>query len=286
MKVEGSKSMSFFKEMLGLGKELGGILSDGRKEFTEIMTDGFKEMVIKNNNDYKTSFEKNDEARLILSGAKSRYKSRFDEVYVTYTQVKNVVESHFAYKVDLYHTYEQHYASIIEKNIQILDIKKKEIELLYVDHISHNILNSSFMNSSSRTGALFYDFQLQQIRVNEADANLDEAKAVRARLDMEGEKLKQIQINLQFVEASIQEERRLIEKLSGALERKIDSFESIIHTNSHYKELEECIDIIKMFEKIIKTQFLQDEAKITQQYKKILLDMTEMEKRMITGSEH
>lgn len=49
--------MGFFRDMFELGKELGEIVRDGSRELREISTDGFKEMVIKGNSDYKTSYE-------------------------------------------------------------------------------------------------------------------------------------------------------------------------------------------------------------------------------------
>ena len=50
--------MGFFRDAFNTFNELGTIFKEGKEELTEIMTDGFKEMVIKGNSDYKTSFEK------------------------------------------------------------------------------------------------------------------------------------------------------------------------------------------------------------------------------------
>ena len=58
---------------MGLFDDLKEI-NDDLKEIGEIATDGFKEMVIKGNDDYKTSYEKMEEAELIVEKAKAEYK--------------------------------------------------------------------------------------------------------------------------------------------------------------------------------------------------------------------
>jgi len=61
-------------------QELHEVLSDGKDELHEILTDGVHEMVIKGNQDYKTSFELKEEASERISNARSRYQRKADEV--------------------------------------------------------------------------------------------------------------------------------------------------------------------------------------------------------------
>lgn len=74
--------MGFFDTVFGvaeafgeLGKDLANLAKDSSQEFGEIMTDGFKEMVIKGNNNYKTSFEVEEEANRKINSANRRYNS-------------------------------------------------------------------------------------------------------------------------------------------------------------------------------------------------------------------
>lgn len=59
---------------------LGQVAVESTAELGEIMTDGFNEMVIKGNSDYKTSFEIKDEARRIESNAEHKFSVKKEEV--------------------------------------------------------------------------------------------------------------------------------------------------------------------------------------------------------------
>lgn len=74
--------MGFFGAVFGvakafgeLGKDLGNLAKESTQELGEIMTDGFVEMVIKDNNDYKTSFEVEEEASKKINSANRRYNN-------------------------------------------------------------------------------------------------------------------------------------------------------------------------------------------------------------------
>lgn len=69
---------------------IGGILrisEEAKEEFTELLTDGFYEMVIKGNSDYKTSSEICAEANGIIYEQAERFKKRCAELNA---QVKNL----------------------------------------------------------------------------------------------------------------------------------------------------------------------------------------------------
>lgn len=62
--------MSLWSEL----RELGKIVSEGAADLTEILTDGFGEMVTRGNSEYMTSFEKRDMATNIIDSAQYRYE--------------------------------------------------------------------------------------------------------------------------------------------------------------------------------------------------------------------
>jgi hypothetical protein len=73
-------NLADFGEMIGDSlKELGNIASDTVEEGKELFGEGFVEMVIKDNNNYKTSFEIKDEADRIVRQQDERYNLKIDE---------------------------------------------------------------------------------------------------------------------------------------------------------------------------------------------------------------
>lgn len=285
--------MGFFKEIFSLGKELGEILSDGRKELTEIMTDGFKEMVIKGNNDYKTSFEKKDEAKSIVANARSKYNTAFDEVQAKFVQVQQMVDQHYQFKVEMYNRIKQEHSSTVEKYIKKYEMKKKEFELSYAAQGSPFNAAALAVAAKFATGSLpvlaGMDLLSQRKRVQEADDFLDDAKEIRAKLNLECEKLRKIKSNLILVEEAIKEERKLIGRLLGPLEEKMSQLEKILKSfvkkKTQMKEAEDAISIIKLLEQTLTTQFLQDKAVITKQYKELMSQLGNMEQKIHQGRE-
>ncbi|MFT5875280.1 MAG: hypothetical protein ACI8WT_004263 [Clostridium sp.] len=66
--------MGFFGTVFGvakafgdLGKDLGNLAKESSQELGEIMTEGFTEMVIKDNKNYKTSFEVEENANININ---------------------------------------------------------------------------------------------------------------------------------------------------------------------------------------------------------------------------
>lgn len=282
--------MGFFKDMFSLGKELFDVLGEGRKEFKELMTDGFKEMVIKGNNDYKTSFEKRDEANRIISSARSRYNRTFQEVEAALHLVQQQIKHHYQFKLEKYKQLHSTYAADIEKYVQQYELKKKEYEQSYLSFDQHNlsfpIFSSSIAGfvSHKRIDQMLFELAEQRKRVKEADYMLEEARRIRAELDLECEKLKRLQSNLSLVEKTINEERSLIERLLHPMVEKMQHtkgmLSSTVNTREQLEEIERAIQIIKLLEKTLITQFLGDNSKITQQYKDVINQLREMEKQM------
>lgn len=276
--------MSFFRNIVEVGKiladsgkELGEILSDGRKEFTEIMTDGFKEMVIKGNNDYKTSYEKNSEAGEILSKARRKYDAFFGAIQEDILCVETLIDDHYAYKKKLYEEIKSQYGATVEKYISDYELQRKAF------YASHSEDSNPFMPAAAAVigtlgtgfvgGVIGMDLIQQRTRVREADAYLQEAKKIKAKLELECGRIRVLKSNLVFVEKSIYEERSLIERLYRPLKEKMKHTEELLASDftdeSDVQDAEQAIEIIRMLEKTLTTQFLQDEAVITTQYQEL-----------------
>jgi AraC-like DNA-binding protein len=287
--------MSFFRNIAEVGKifadsgkELGQILSDGRKEFTEIMTDGFKEMVIKGNSDYKTSYEKNSEAGEILYKARRKYDVLFDNVHADILCVETLIDDHYVYKKKLYEEIKSQYGATVEEYITDYHLRRKAF------YSSHSEDSNPFMPAVAAVigtlgaglvgGVVGMDLIQQRTRVKQADAHLQEAKKIKAKLELECGRLRVLKTNLAFVEKSIYEERSLIERLYRPLKEKMKQTEELLASDftdeCDVQDAEQAIEIIRMLEKTLTTQFLQDEAVITTQYQDLTKQLEQLVRQL------
>lgn len=76
-------------------------VDDAKEEFHELCTDGFVEMVIKGNKDYKTSFEIKEEADEKIAEARGRYQERCYEFNKYLEVLNNRINNLYVQKVEL-----------------------------------------------------------------------------------------------------------------------------------------------------------------------------------------
>ena len=76
-------------------------VDDTKDEFHELCTDGFVEMVIKGNSDYKTSFEIRDEADEKIGEARKRYQERCHDFNKYLDKMNNRINELYKKKVEL-----------------------------------------------------------------------------------------------------------------------------------------------------------------------------------------
>lgn len=279
--------MGFFRGIVEVGeifadfgKEMGQVLSDGRKEFTELMTDGVKEMVIKRNNDYKTSYEKTNDANKLLCEARARYNMIFNGVQNKINDVEIQIENHYAFKMKLYEEIKCKYGSTVEKYVKYR-LRKKEFNpsqktVTVPFRTTATVLATSIGlgiigKVGGIAGVIGMDLIEQKKRVSQANALAEEAKEIQAKLKLESVKLEKLKTNLKLVESNINEERSLIERLYNPLQEKMKQTEELMmssfNMDSNVNEVGKAIEIIMLLEKLLTTQFLQDSAVITKQYK-------------------
>lgn len=313
-----------------LGKDLTNLTKESGKEFGEIMTDGFKEMVIKGNNDYKTSYEKIEMANSIVSSAKSTYKRAYEITESDYSQTKEELNAHINYKKKLYKDILTKNQNVVDKLLEInLDeytVKKPifNIEVDYINDYKKSAIGimsfnnkpisqfSAYMGlnaiSEFKTGWL----SSQRQRVEAAEDDLEDAKDFRAKMNFEVERLNKIKSKLKLIREKIKEERALLDRLTQKLEyitlflnkvnQRIAEFKTeyenknyiskgiykiqthlenkpdeMLLTQEEKEKVLANIEISKMLNKVINTQFITDDFDITNEYNSMLQEMKDLE---------
>ena len=220
-----------FKELKEIAKkdedsiagELFTILDEGKAELTEICTDGFIEMVIKGNENYKTSFEIRDEVDDMIASQNNKYKNKCLEINKL---LKNLNEH-------ITNLYKRKYEIATYINIHILDysptfsfsIPTNFISnLTYTDYQNnYNILTDSIIpNSQDRE---FIDTLLEQhdrkAKVNEYRQYAEDYKIYISRKIAE---LNIIESNINAIEIHLKEEDILLDGLETSIKinRKLE----------------------------------------------------------------
>jgi hypothetical protein len=316
-----------------LGKGLYETGRDSSKEFGELMTDGVKEMIFKNNHYYQTSFEKVDNARQIISSSKSRYKKTYEELQSYYSETVKKINNHIEYKM--------HFCNVLLANNQnsvnqILNINLDEqIVSRSLQGIESSVINdykksvssiisvggntakfNSIMGMSYISGIESSWFVTQRRRVEEADAALGDAKEFRAMVDIEIEKLKITQSKLGYIRLKVEEERSLLSRFGVTLDN-ITSFlnstynrikvaekeyqsknlinkilynlkvfvgiqeNKMLLTDEERKKVISNIEIAKMLNLIINTQFINEDFEISSEYEQTIITANEFENSLI-----
>ena len=87
-------------------------VEDAKEEFHELCTDGFVEMVIKGNKDYKTSFEIKEEADEKIAEARGKYQERCYEFNKYLEELNNRINYLYVQKVELAKKFNQTVSSM------------------------------------------------------------------------------------------------------------------------------------------------------------------------------
>lgn len=180
-----------------------------QNDFQETMTDGFKEIVIKGNDNYKTSSELQQEARTMIDQAKQRLAK---------AQSRTKESSEKLYKFN---------ALLERKRIVVLKHYSSD------DHILKSVAQSNF-DSSLPTPQLRWnqddEYLLPGIRllpeplarrerVKASKEYLHDAKDYAVFVDAEIVRLHEAQILIQMIERAIKEELNLLDALKAIASR-------------------------------------------------------------------
>lgn len=131
-------------------------------EFKELMTDGFKEMVLKDNNNYKTSYETKNDSDTLLNAIENKYKNSLKKLESDISKIEPFVNQFSKYCEETVRSCLLIWCPIIE-NHNSLEIKsivsnlKSEYSHLSFKFIEGGIVNSKIMDSFKvKTKSPFY----------------------------------------------------------------------------------------------------------------------------------
>lgn len=217
------------------------LADDTKEEFTELMTDGFAEMVIKGNTNYKTSFEIRNEADKIVALQAERYQNKCKEL--------NSVLSNL----------NEHISDLYKKKIELA--KRVNVQVGNKQAISSRVCYQSWMEptyveTKSNMSMLCNMMGLTNItsiadRKNSAKEYLDDAKDYKVYVSKKIAEMNRIKANVNTIEQSLQEEDKMLE----ALEKSMD-----MHRKLEYEK------IAKQLENLIVQYILNENGKKNETY--------------------
>lgn len=254
-------------------KEVTTLVKESKNEFTEIMTDGFKEMVIKDNNNYKTSYQKRDKAHSVINKAHEKLKQR------TY-EVKNFANQ-TEYAIDEFYTYRN------ENMQQILNTTNSFLHSVYRTHLFNNEIektnllrefsNSSFSVSNIAVPSSIILLIEKKQRVEEADAMLEEAYVYERNVDAQIATLNSNESKLKYIHEVIREEQVLLSRLYQKIimvTQEVDALKmKKTLTEDEVNKINGLTQIIELLAGTLQIEFITKNLKISYQYKENIKTM-------------
>lgn len=205
-----------------LAGELVRTIDDSVDELNELLTDGFVEMVIKGNEDYKTSYEKRNIADGKIADAREKYEKCCLQFNKYLEQLNDQINDLYEQKVML--------AEKFDKTInEISDLPRYEREI-YTPTYTYkkstiNLLCSctGILNTSDIKG-----------KKDSANAYLEDARDFEVYVDRKIAEINKTQAFLDSVKMNLEEEQQLINVLNDSLNKnrklKYMDIERQLHT--------------------------------------------------------
>lgn len=188
-----------------LGVGLAKVVIEGSSEFGEIMTDGVKEMVIKGNLDYKTSFEKKDLASEINYNARYRLEDAEKGLKEKIYEVDNEILNNHEYKKKL--------LIKLEEKINNNYIQNNLSKDIYIN----KLYDINFHKKLEFTLAAKVGLLGKKVRRDIADDYLNDAIDYKYQVNIEVSKIELLKSLLEGVKKQILEENRLLTIFEQAL---------------------------------------------------------------------
>lgn len=190
---------------------VGGILrisEEAKEEFTELLTDGFYEMVIKGNSDYKTSSEICAEANGIIYEQAERFKKRCVELN---EQIENL-------NIFILELFDKK-----EKIAQKLDVRINKAETINSSVKYNQWTEPSYVESKSNINVLLrcigFDETLASIsdRKNSAKEYLNDAKDYEVCVSNKIAEMNRVSVQIRAIEQVLLEEQQILEALEESI---------------------------------------------------------------------
>jgi hypothetical protein len=269
----------FFKEVADLGKELGDISKQGTDELREISTDGFKEMVIKGNNNYKTSYEKMDEARSILHGAKADIEYELEQTKLKSDEVQKRFEENQLLKQKLIESCDNQLTVLVSDFSTLKKKFRMQLSQIHDTRAGFTSLQSQFTSQFVASLGLSFSFITmieQRNRVEKANQTLADAKSLAVKAEAEVERLKTYQLKFKSILDYLNNENRVLKSLNRSLKQKMEQLRLLLSEGvtdvETARKSEKMFQIINALAEMIRNTGLLDEQLEIKQENKALLN--------------
>lgn len=189
--------------------QLVSTLDDAKKGAKELATDGFYEMVIKKNDDYKTSFEKREEAEKIVSRETSRYNNSKKKLNSQIESLNNHIFSNNKLKEKL--------CSLITLKTSVTE----KVSQYHADSLSAPVI--SFNDSLSFLSRIFMPHSIDlsdEIRKQAFEEYLENAKDFKVQVSYKIAEMERVSGMIQYLEVILSEEEQLLHALENSLNKR------------------------------------------------------------------
>lgn len=249
-------------------KEVTTFAQESKNEFSELMTDGFKEMVIKDNNDYKTSYEKRDKSHAVIKKAHERLKQRADEVTMLATQTEYAMEEFYTQR----HMTMQQILNTTNAHLQAISYIHRLNSNIEKTNLLRSFSSSSFSISSLAIPSSIVPLIAKRQRVEEANSMLEEAYVYERDVDAQIATLNSNESKLKYIHKVIAEEKvllsRLYQKIS-IITQEVDILKmKTAQTESEKQKIQGLTEIIQLLTQTLQIEFIEKNLKISPQYER------------------
>lgn len=190
------------------------IIDEGKEELGEILTEGFVEIVIKGNTDYKTSFEIRDEADAIIEAANNRYMQKCLEVNELLSKLNEHIANLYERKANIAERinadFKAHKSFIGE--VFAKTYYAPEYQNITPKYNDYTVLSETMLSKTVDFMANQFD---RKRRVNEY---MEDARDYRVFVSGKIAELNRVEADIHALEMHIEEEQALLNGLESSLD--------------------------------------------------------------------
>lgn len=195
------------KDFINDGREILPSIEEDIEELGEIMTDGAFEIIVKDNDNYKTSREKKEEARSRISSADADYAQKFQVVSGKYDKLLKHEEEITRKRKTVYEEYAKSIGKVKLPGQICAPIQTAR-------PVTPTSQYAVYPPSADVTQTVIIAFCEQIHRVNQANQYLEDAKDYEVKVAAQKANLSILEANIDAIEASNIVENQLLDTLA------------------------------------------------------------------------
>lgn len=203
-----SADIDRFRNSDTIAGDLIRTLDDAKAEFRELCTDGFVEMVIKGNKDYKTSFEIAEEADEKIEEAYQRFYTRCHEFNLYLEKLNTQINDLYKKKEEL--------AKLVNENVKRMSNMPKISTDMDVPIFNYKESTISMICDYSGIGRGL-DFKRRKESANEY---LEDANDFEVEVYSKIAEINRVEAFLDVVKMNMEEEEEILDALKKSIEKK------------------------------------------------------------------